>query len=197
MIGYVKGLNYEMKFSIIFFIILNISNVSFANEYGSVTGLDIPRYVSIKSDDANMRVGPSKNYPIFIKYVRPNFPIKVIEEYQDWRKIIDYEEHSGWIHKSLLKGERHGLIISIDQNNTKIYNTESGIQTGEIGNRAIIRLLKCKTNWCLIQKENHKGWIQKKFIWGVKENEEFNIGYFQTFYDLYFKSINFLKVYLS
>ena len=67
-----------MKFSIIFFIILNIFNVSFANEYGSVTGLDIPRYVSIKSDDANMRVGPSKNYPIFIKYVRLNFPIKVI-----------------------------------------------------------------------------------------------------------------------
>ena len=183
--------------TIIFFIILNISYVSFANENGSVTGLDIPRYVSIKSGDANMRVGPSKNYPIFIKYVKPNFPIKVIEEYQDWRKIIDYEEHIGWIHKSLLKGERHGLIISINQNNIKIYNTESGIQTGEIGNRVIIRLLKCKTNWCLIKKENHKGWIQKKFIWGVKENEEFNIGYLQIFYDLYFKSINFLRDYLT
>jgi len=183
--------------TIIFFIILNITCVSFANEYGSVTGLDIPRYVSIKSDDANMRVGPSKNYPILIKYVRPNFPIKVIEEYQDWRKIIDYEEHSGWIHKSLLKSERNGLIISTNQNYVKIYNTESGIQIGEISNRVLIKLLKCKTNWCLIQKENHKGWIQKKFIWGVKENEEFNIGYFQAFNDLYFKSINFLRDYIT
>ncbi len=185
--------------TIIFFIILNITCVSFANEYGSVTGLDIPRYVSIKSNDANMRVGPSKNYPILIKYIKPNFPVKVIEEYLDWRKIIDYEEHSGWIHKSLLKGERNGLVISTNNNNDniKIYNTESGFQIGEIGNRAIIRLLKCKTNWCLIKKENHKGWILKKFIWGVRENEEFNIGYFEIFYDLYFKSINFFRDYLK
>ena len=105
--------------AIIFLIVFHIPFVSLANEYGSATGLEIPRYVSIKFDNANVRVGPSKNYPIFIKYVKPNFPIKVIEEYQNWRKIIDYEDHSGWIHKSLLKGERHGLIISIDQNNTK------------------------------------------------------------------------------
>ena len=183
--------------TIIFFIILNITYVSFANEYGSITGLDIPRYVSIKSDDTNMRVGPSKNYPILIKYVRSNFPIKIIEEYQDWRKIIDYEGHTGWIHKSLLKSERTGLIISTNQNNVKIYNTVSGIQIGEIGNKTIIRLLKCKTNWCLIQKENNKGWIKKKFIWGTRENEEFNINYIQTFYDLYFKSINFLRDYLN
>jgi len=140
--------------TIIFFIILNITCVSFANEYGSVTGLDIPRYVSIKSNDVNMRVGPSRNYPILIKYVRSNFPVKVIEEYQDWRKIIDYEEHSGWIHKSLLKGERNGLIISTNQNNIKIYNTESGILIGEIGthvihnySKTIFKIFVKKTNW--------------------------------------------------
>ena len=164
---------------------------------GSVTGLEIPRFVSLKSNDANMRVGPSSNYPIKLKYVVQNIPLEIIDEFDVWRKSRDHDGNIGWIHKSLLKSERNGLIISTNQNNVKIYNTESGIQIGEISNRVLIRLLKCKTNWCLIQKENHKGWVQKKFIWGVKENEEFNIGYFQTFNDLYFKSINFLRDYIT
>ena len=183
--------------AIIFLIVFHIPYVSLANEYGSVTGLEIPRYVSIKSDNANVRVGPSKNYPILIKYIRPNLPVKVIEEYQDWRKIIDYENHSGWIHRPLLKGERNGIIISKNKKNIKVLNTQSGIEIGEISNGEIIRLLKCKINWCLIKKENYKGWIKKKFIWGVEDGEVFNVGYFQIFYDLYFRSINYFKKFLN
>ena len=88
----------------IFYVLLITTSTTYAN-LGSETGYNLPRYVSLKSNDVNLRVGPSINYPIIIKYIKQNYPIKIIEEYKDWRKIIDYEEHSGWIHKSLLKSE--------------------------------------------------------------------------------------------
>ena len=69
-----------MKFIIVLISIIIFCQVSNANT-GKETGLEIPRYVSLKSDNANIRVGPSKNYPIEIKYIVKNYPLKVLEEY--------------------------------------------------------------------------------------------------------------------
>jgi len=77
---------------------------------GSVTGLDIPRFVSLKSNDANIRVGPSVNYPIKLKYVFQNLPLEIIDEFDVWRKSRDHEGNIGWIHKSLIKGDRFILV---------------------------------------------------------------------------------------
>ena len=90
--------NFVMKIISILISIL-LLNISYANT-GSVTGLDLPRYVSLKSNDSNIRVGPSKNYPILIKFININYPLKIIEEYGDWRKIVDFQKNSGWIHKT-------------------------------------------------------------------------------------------------
>ena len=70
--------------------------VSYA-DIGKETGLEIPRYVSLKSDDANIRVGPNMNYPITIKYIKKNYPLKVLEEYEEWRKVEDFDKNIGWI----------------------------------------------------------------------------------------------------
>ena len=102
---------------IILFLILTIffHKICYA-ELGKETGLKIPRYVSLKSNDANIRVGPSINYPIVIKYIQKNYPLKILEEYDDWRKIEDFTENIGWIHKSLISGNRTGIIISKNEN---------------------------------------------------------------------------------
>ena len=171
-------------------------NLCNANNIGSETGYELPRYVSLKSNESNLRVGPSKNYPIFIKYIKNNFPLKIIEEYGDWRKVTDLQNNKGWVHKSLIKGERNGIILSNNQNNIKIFNTVGGKVIGEISNGSIVLLLKCKSNWCLIKK-NYKGWVNKKYIWGVEEFEILNISFFQIFIDYYFKSINLLEKYIS
>ena len=81
-------------------------------DIGQQTGLEIPRYVSLKSNDANIRVGPSKNYPIEIKYIKKNYPLKVLEEYEEWRKVEDFKNNIGWIHKSLISGNRTGIVLS-------------------------------------------------------------------------------------
>ena len=168
------------------------SQVSNAN-IGKETGLEIPRYVSLKSDDANIRVGPSKNYPIEIKYIKKNYPLKVLDEYEEWRKVEDFNRNIGWIHKSLISGIRTGIVLSNDNKNIKLLNTLDGDVIGEIGNGNIVFLEKCKIDWCLVSSRNYKGWIDKKYIWGVKEKETINISFIQRFEDLYWKSFNSLN----
>ena len=184
--------NIRMQIIIVFISIIFFYQASNAN-IGKETDLEIPRYVSLKSDDANIRVGPSKNYPIEIKYIVKNYPLKVLEEYEDWRKVQDFKNNIGWIHKSLISGTRTGIVLSNDSNNIKLLNTLDGNVIGEIGKGNIVFLEKCKIYWCLISSGNFKGWMDKKYIWGVKEKEIINISFFQRFNDLYWKSVNSLN----
>ena len=182
-----------MKIILILILILFV-NTGYTNDKGVETGLDLPRYVSLKSNESNLRVGPSKNYPILIKYTTANFPIKIIGEHKDWRQTIDFQNNKGWLHKSLIKGERYGIIISLAKNNVEIYNNIYGKVIGEISKGHIIYISKCKINWCLINKSERKGWVEKKYIWGVIDNEEFNIGLIQIIKDYYYKSLSFLDL---
>ncbi len=184
--------NFSMQIIIAIISIIIFCQVSNA-ETGKETGLEIPRYVSLKSDDANIRVGPSKNYPIEIKYIKKNYPLKVLEEYEGWRKVEDFKKNIGWIHKSLISGTRTGILLSNDNKTIKLLNTLDGNLIGEIGKGNIVFLEKCKIDWCLVSSENNKGWIDKEYIWGVKEKEIINISFFQSFEDLYWKSINYLN----
>ena len=181
-----------MQIVIAFISIIIFSQVSNA-EIGNETGLEIPRYVSLKSNDANIRVGPSMNYPILIKYIIRNYPLKVLEEYEEWRKVEDFKKNIGWIHKSLISGNRTGIVLSNDNKTIKLLNTLEGNIIGEIGKGNIVFLEKCKIDWCLVSSRNYKGWMDKKYIWGVKEKEKINISFFQRFDDLYWKSVNSLN----
>ena len=176
-------------------IILIIAIITFTlNSYaeiGKETGLEIPRYVSLKSNDANIRVGPSKNYPIEIKYIKKNYPLKILEEYEEWRKVEDFKKNTGWIHKSLITGNRTGIILS-NEKTVKLLNTLNGNIIGEIGKGNIVFLEKCKIDSCLVLLGKFKGWMDKKYIWGVKQNEIIKISFLQKFEDLYWKSVNYL-----
>ena len=181
-----------MKIIIAFISIMFFSQICNA-EIGKETGLEIPRFVSLKSNDVNIRVGPSLNYPIVIKYIIKNYPLIVLEEYEEWRKIEDFKKNIGWVHKSLITGTRTGIVLSKENKNIELLNTLDGNIIGEIGNGNIVYLEKCKIDWCLVSAKNFKGWINKKNIWGIKQNEIIKINFFQKFEDLYWKSFNFLN----
>ena len=178
-----------MKIIITLISIIFFSQVCNA-DIGKETGLEIPRYVSLKSNDANIRVGPSMNYPIEIKYIIKNYPLKVIEEYEEWRKVEDFKQNIGWIHKSLITGARTGIVLSKDNKNIELLNTLNGNVIGEIGKDNIVNIEKCKIDWCLISVGDFKGWIDKKYIWGVKKEEIIKINFFQIFEDIFWKSFN-------
>ena len=184
--------NISMQIIIAFISIIIFSQICNA-EIGKETGLEIPRYISLKSNDANIRVGPSKNYPIEIKYIKKNYPLKVLEEYKDWRKVEDFQKNFGWIHKSLISGIRTGIVLSNDNKTIKLLNTLNGNIIGEIGSGNIVFLEKCKIDWCLVSFGDYRGWIDKKNIWGIKEKEIIKINIFQRFEDLYWKSVNSLN----
>ena len=184
--------NISMQIIIVFISIIIFSQICNA-KIGKETGLEIPRYISLKSNDANIRVGPSKNYPIEIKYIKKNYPLKVLEEYEDWRKVEDFQKNFGWIHKSLISGNRTGIVLSNDNKTIKLLNTLNGNVIGEIGNRNIVFLEKCKIDWCLVSLGDFEGWMDKNYIWGVKEKEIIKINVFQSFEDIYWKSVNYLN----
>ena len=108
---------------IIFLILFFLTSFSLHGKSGSVTGLEIPRFVSLKSNDVNLRVGPSTNYPIELKYVTKNLPVEIIDEFDAWRKIKDHNRTIGWLHKSLIQGERFVLTGYENDNDVDLYNS--------------------------------------------------------------------------
>ena len=154
---------------------------------GKVTNLELPRYVSLKSDDVNLRVGPSINYPIKIKYVQNNLPIEIFDEFDAWRKVKDHENNIGWVHKSLIKGERFILIINKKENSKKIYDRPNGKIIGKVHNYNILSLEICLTRWCYISIKDIEGWVSKDFIWGVYKNETYNLPFYQPIINQYWK----------
>ena len=154
---------------------------------GSVTGFELPRFVSLKSDYVNLRVGPSVNYPIKLKYIQKNLPVEVIDEFDVWRKIQDHENNIGWIHKSLIKGDRFILTVNKNENVKYIYNRPNGKLVGIIKNNNIINLENCLIDWCYISHIDISGWISKDFIWGVYKNEIYNQSFYQPIINQYWK----------
>tara|TARA_B100001142_G_scaffold293789_1_gene313603 strand:+ start:28 stop:582 length:555 start_codon:yes stop_codon:yes gene_type:complete len=151
---------------------------------GSETGFKIPRFISLKSNDANLRLGSSKNYPIILKYTSKDLPLEILDEYEDWRRIIDINGNEGWMHKNLLKGDR-SAIINTDTAN--VYNKPHGYTVGQIGRNNIVQLKKCLIDWCLIKKNKNHGWILKKNLWGVYQDETINIPKYQFVINLFWK----------
>ena len=151
----------------------------YAQTVGKETGLKLPRYVSLKSNDSNLRVGSSKNYPIKLRYIIANIPVEIIDEYKDWRKIKDYEGNEGWLHKSLLKSKRFAIINVPYQEGAQVYDKPKGNVVGKIGKKNIVNIEKCLKDWCHIKYNQYKGWISKLNLWGTYEEEIFNVPFYQ------------------
>ena len=182
-----------------FIICLILINASFASAetLGNETGLKIPRFVSLKSDNSNLRVGPDKNYPIKLRYIVANTPVEIIDEYKDWRKINDYEGNKGWLHKSLIKGKRFAIVNAPYQEGLQVLNKPKGNNIGKIGKRNVLEVKTCLMNWCKIKYRKNTGWVNKLNLWGVYEKEIINIPFYQPIINLIWgTNLNFFKQYL-
>lgn len=136
------------------------------------SGLPVPRYVSLKSDEVNVRVGPGKRYPTHYVYKRAHLPVKIIEEFAHWRKISDYEGSSGWVHKGMVDGKRTALILEKTQNLYAEPDASSAV-TMRAARLVIGTVRKCEPDWCELEISGRKGWVLKADIWGVNREEVF------------------------
>ena len=156
-------------------LILPICSVS-AEETVSESGLKLPRMVSLRTEPVQVRSGPGKKYPIEWIYQQKGAPVEIINEYDVWREIKDWEGSVSWVHKSMLTGKRFVKVITAGENNIYGDDTYSAkivakVEDGEVG-----EVKKCtKSNeFCLIKFDTIEGWIPKKTLFGVYKAENIN-----------------------
>ena len=137
---------------------------------GQVTNLPIPRYVSLKVKEANARRGPSLSHKIDWIYKRQNMPLEIYAEYENWRRVRDFEGLGGWVHYTLLSGIRYVLIKNELLEMRLLPSLESQV-VAKVPQYNIATLDKCNKNWCRIIDDGYKGWVQKEAIWGVYKHE--------------------------
>lgn len=141
---------------------------------GRNTGLPVPRFVSLKKSEANMRIGPGEDYSVKWVYQRRNLPMEVIGEHELWRQVRDRDGDEGWIHSSLLAGRRYGVITSRNVRLLKKPGARSVTVIAYIHPDVVVRLLACSPAWCRIQAQGYKGWVERRHLWGLHNGEIFD-----------------------
>jgi SH3-like domain-containing protein len=144
-------------------------------EKGTVTGLPLPRFASLRSDDVNMRTGPGTRYPIEWIYHRRDLPVEIQREYDVWRLVVDQDGVKGWVHSATLTGRRHFVVKGKDRVLRASASEESGavaiLKPGVIGR---VRSCAAGAAWCEMQVGEYRGWLRRDEVWGVLPGEAVN-----------------------
>lgn len=150
-------------FSLVFFLLF--TSLAHGAEKTSV-----PRFVSLKPNEVNARVGPGPNYPIEWVYLKAGLPVEVIVEFDTWRKIRDIDQAEGWVHQNMLCSKRRGIVrepeVLLHSERSKMSPSLVRLQKG-----VVLDLLKCQDNWCQVRIHEFKGWVEQVALWGVYPNE--------------------------
>ncbi len=146
----------------------SIAFSSAADDRGPVTNLPIPRFVSLKASEGNARRGPSLSHRIDWVFKRRHMPLRVINEYEHWRKVQDRDGATGWMHYSLLSGVR--TVIVLQDNLPLLTKPDLNSSTKAILETNVIAWLdECVGDWCRITADNYRGWVPHQALWGVDE----------------------------
>jgi len=121
-------------------------------------------FLSLKKSKVNVRYGPSFNSPVKFVYKKINLPIKQIDKKENWRRIIDLKNNSGWIHWSQLKPTNS--VISLNEKILFKKPSNFSKPLAKIQAGRVLVLQKCIDGWCKIKSNNFKGWIKTDNIWG-------------------------------
>lgn len=142
---------------LLFFIFLfSFQNVHSNDEY----------FRTLRNDKVNLRQGPSFDYPIKIFYKKKFLPVLIQDRSDNFRKIRDHENNTGWVHISQLSKKKAAIVIddnSILFNDSTIYSNPVAI----LKKGRLVKINKCKNDWCKIKTGEFKGWVKKESLWGL------------------------------
>ncbi len=160
----------SLVFSLSILIVSSFSG-ALANEAlpmtGRDTGLSLPRYASIKSNEVFVRAGPGQRYPIKFIYQREGLPIQVTKEFDGWRKVIDARGNEGWVHNTLISGRKTALV-AIDQAPLKRKPKENSLLSAKLSKDVIVELDECVEGYCEAETGSFKGFIAQNALWGIE-----------------------------
>ncbi|MEM6461750.1 MAG: SH3 domain-containing protein [Pseudomonadota bacterium] len=143
------------------------------------SGLPLPRFVSLKSRRVNLRIGPSKDYAVEWMYIRSGIPMEIIQEYDHWRRVRDADGTEGWIHRSLLTGERSAITAPWKRGATDVHVVlrakplVSADAVAKLEPGVVISISQCNGSWCECTVQGNSGWVAQDEIWGVYPGEAF------------------------
>jgi SH3-like domain-containing protein len=142
---------------------------------GHETGLPVPRFVSLKSRQARLRVGPSLDYATGWIYTAKGLPMEIIEEYGHWRRVRDYAGTAGWMYGALLSGRRTGVIGPWMKTKAALRTRPdtSANETAALEARVRLTITSCDGSWCQVRLQKHdlSGYVRQIEIWGVYPGE--------------------------
>ena len=145
-----------MRLIVFLFLLLPYGNLYSMDEY----------FLTLRNDKVNLRQGPSFDYPVKIFYKKKFLPVLIQDKSDNFRKIRDHENNSGWIHISQLSKKKAAITIDDDLvlfSNSTIYSNPIAI----LKKGRLVRINKCKDEWCKIKSGEYKGWLQKKKSLGI------------------------------
>ena len=140
-------------FLIIFF---NFGNLFSNEEY----------FLTLRNEKVNLRQGPSFDYPVKIFYKKKFLPVLVQDRSENFRKVRDHENNTGWIHISQLSKKKAAIVIDdklILFNSPTIYSNPLAI----LKKGRLVKIKKCKNDWCKVMTGDFNGWIKKESLWGL------------------------------
>jgi len=140
----------------ILFLCLSFLNIQFVNAE--------EKFLSLKKNKVNVRYGPSFDSKIKYIYTKINLPVKQMDKKENFRRILDLQNNSGWIHISQLKSSNSIIILENRILFKKPSNLSRPIVRLEKGRLLIIK--KCENKWCKIISDNYSGWLKAENIWG-------------------------------
>tara|TARA_B100001063_G_C16736412_1_gene542285 strand:+ start:1294 stop:1737 length:444 start_codon:yes stop_codon:yes gene_type:complete len=121
---------------------------------------------TLRNDKVNLRQGPSFEYPVKIFYKKKFLPVIVQDISDNFRKIRDHENNSGWIHISQLSKKKAAIVIddeSILFNSSTVYSNPIAI----LKKGRLVKIKTCKHDWCKIVTGDYTGWLKKDSLWGL------------------------------
>tara|TARA_A100001015_G_scaffold242482_1_gene277061 strand:+ start:1135 stop:1581 length:447 start_codon:yes stop_codon:yes gene_type:complete len=123
-------------------------------------------FLTLRYDKVNLRQGPSREYPIKIFYKKKYLPVLIQDKSDNYRKIRDHENNTGWIHISQLSKKKAAIVVEdklILFNSSTIYSKPIAIlEKGRLS-----KIIKCKKDWCKVTTNKYKGWVKKEGLWGL------------------------------
>lgn len=141
-----------------------------AEERGPVTNLPLPRFVSLKADEANARRGPGTDHRIDWVFKRRDMPLQIVAEYSHWRRVADRDGAGGWVHYTLLSGVRT-VMVDVDMTPLRARPEAEGQVNAYAEAGVIARLGECVPGWCRISTDGGAGWAEAAALWGVAPDE--------------------------
>ena len=142
------------------------------------SGLPIPRFVSVNTNQANVRTGPGQQYPIEWVFVRRGMPVEVVAEFDVWRKVRDWEGAVGWIHRRLLSGRRTLVVVGEEPQHLMSEPRDGAPIVARVEPGVVGRMLACPDDAegapgdrCYSEIGGFRGWLPRTAFWGVYPDE--------------------------